>query len=115
MERSKAGELINGRYLLHKVIGRGGFGDVYQAEDTKEPTSRPIVAKLEKVVKNEDAMLLYEAKIMEYLKDIPAVPKIYAYGSENGYSYAIMDYCGIPINAIHRITGNKFDAKVKER
>lgn len=108
----QSGQLIAGRYRLHKVIGRGGFGDVYQAEDTATPQQSPLVCKLEKVSNQEDATLIYEAKIMEYLKDVPAVPKILAYGSERDYTYCVMDNCGIPISAIHRITGSRFDAKV---
>lgn len=104
--------LLADRFRLVKVIGRGGFGDVYQVEDLKVQGGKPLVAKIEKVQREEDATLLYEAKIMEYLKDIPAIPKIYAYGSERNYSYAVMDHAGITLSAIHKLTGNKFDSKV---
>lgn len=110
MERDN---LVADRFKLFKILGRGGFGDVYQCEDSQQAISKPIVAKIERVANKDDAILLYEAKIMEYLKEVPAVPNIYAYGSERGYSYAIMDNGGIPISAIQLIMNNRFDAKVR--
>lgn len=106
-------QLVADRFKLLKIIGRGGFGDVYMCEDTHGKLTQPIVTKIEKVANQDDATLVYEAKIIEYLKEIPTVPNIYSYGSERGYSYSVMDNCGIPISAIQKITNNKFDAKVR--
>lgn len=40
-----SGEVLNGRYLLHRVLSRGGFSIVYQASDLHRP-ERPIAVKV---------------------------------------------------------------------
>jgi tetratricopeptide (TPR) repeat protein/tRNA A-37 threonylcarbamoyl transferase component Bud32 len=89
--------LLKGRYRLVRQVGKGGFGAVYQAEDTelgdrhvaiKEMSQRGLapeqLATLTEAFKSE-ALLL--AKLVH-----PNLPRIYEQFSEGGRWYLVMDY-----------------------
>ncbi len=89
--------LLKGRYRLVRQVGKGGFGAVYQAEDTelgnrhvaiKEMSQRGLppeqLATLTEAFKSE-ALLL--AKLVH-----PNLPRIYEQFSEGGRWYLVMDF-----------------------
>ena len=102
-------KVVADRYRLLDLIGRGGFGDVYRAEDVKVPTSS-VVVKLEQK-SAEQGVLIYESKILDYLQGVPGVPAVYQYGSERDHAFLAMEYCGSAISSIHKVCGNRFDCK----
>ena len=100
--------LIAKRYRLQKKIGIGGFGDVYEAFDIK--TSKKLALKLEKRTAAVP-MLLYEAKILKYLRDIPGVPQIASYGFTGDFNYMGLELLGHNLERQLSLQNNKFSLK----
>ena len=93
-ENSKAviSEVFHNRYLIRSIIGKGGMGTVYLAEDLK--LKGKLWAIKEIVVQETNyQQFVDEAKILIAL-DHTYLPKIIDYypPDENGNSYLVMDY-----------------------
>ena len=94
----KKDELIRNRYLIRKIIGQGGMGCIYLAEDTR--LSGRLCA-LKEVVHDQtlDSVLHREAQkqfkqeatILAKL-DHPNLPKVSDFFSKSNRDYLIMDY-----------------------
>ena len=98
---------IANRYALQKTIGQGGFGDVYQAEDTKSGQIRAI--KMEK--RSAGDLIFFESRVLQNLKDVVGVPRIHDFGFEGDFNYMVMDYCGYSLSTLLSICGGKFSLK----
>lgn len=64
----RTGEMFNNRYMLEKIIGRGSFGQVVRALDTRENTHVAI-----KIIKNNSLYVeqaLSEVRMTSYLNSI---------------------------------------------
>jgi serine/threonine protein kinase len=71
-------QMIHGRYLIHRKVGSGGFGTVYQADDTL--LQRPVALK-EIAVTSQTATVphrspLYEARMLASYPH-PHIPHVY--------------------------------------
>lgn len=104
------GSILHGRYLLGKVLGQGGFGITYIAQDmllnvrvaVKEyfPQSQTGRVPGTKAVQwgnaeNADAgqaILLKEAQRMARIKNVPTVVHVQDIFAENNTAYLVMDY-----------------------
>jgi serine/threonine protein kinase len=92
--------LVNNRYQVLRVLGSGGFGKTFLAEDTQMPSSkRCVVKQLIPVVNNPQVYQLVqerfqqEAAILEELGDRNSqIPRLYAYFSEGGEFYLVQEY-----------------------
>lgn len=92
--------LVNNRYQVLRVLGSGGFGKTFLAEDTQMPSNkRCVVKQLIPVVNNTQVYQLVqqrfqqEAAILEELGDHnPQIPRLYAYFSEGGEFYLVQEY-----------------------
>jgi serine/threonine protein kinase, bacterial len=92
--------LLDNRYRVTSVLGSGGFGETYLAEDTKMPSNRRCVIKQLKPVADNPQMyeLLQqrfhrEAAVLETLgEESRYIPKLYANFAENGLFYLVQEW-----------------------
>lgn len=75
---------LNNRYVLIEEIGKGGFGTVYKAFD--------ILLNCYVAMKEfkTDERMVYEARIMKALRNVPYIARYKDYFEENGKSYIVM-------------------------
>jgi serine/threonine protein kinase/tetratricopeptide (TPR) repeat protein len=96
-----AGTVI-GRYHLLEVIGEGGMGEVWLAEQT-EPVHRKVALKLIKAGMNtREVIARFESERQALaLMDHPGIAKVFDAGSTpEGAPYFVMEYvAGVPITA----------------
>ncbi len=90
-----AGHLLDGRYRVKKVLGVGGMGRVYLANDTRL-ASRPVAVK-EMIVGdgiNEKKAIedfAREARVLALLSH-PGIPNLIDYFVERGRHYLVMEF-----------------------
>ena len=94
--------IFENQYRILRVIGRGGMGTVYLAEDT-EDRSRWAV-KEEWITEENRALLTSEAELMERLSH-PAFPRLRYKTQRDGFLYLVMEY----------INGRTLEDCIKER
>ena len=69
--------LVNNRYQLHRRIGSGSFGEIYNGFDNT--TNKPVAVKLEPS-KVRSPQLHIESRIYELLEGGIGIPELYYYG-----------------------------------
>ena len=98
--RSVAGQVIAGRYTLLEVLGEGGMGTVYRAEQT-QPVKRQVALKLIKIGMDSRAVLArFDAERQALaLMDHPNIARVYDGGTtEAGQPFFVMELVqGVPI------------------
>jgi serine/threonine protein kinase, bacterial len=93
-------KLLNNRYQVIQVLGSGGFGDTFLAEDVHMPSRRRCVIKqLKPVTKDPKTYQMIqqrferEAATLEFLGEgSEQIPKLYAYFSEQGQFYLVQEW-----------------------
>ncbi len=91
---------LNNRYQVIQVLGDGGFGQTFLAEDTYMPSRRCCVIKQLKPITNDPQTYQIiqqrferEAATLEYLGEHnDQIPKLYAYFLENGQFYLVQEW-----------------------
>ncbi|BAY92253.1 MULTISPECIES: serine/threonine-protein kinase [unclassified Tolypothrix] len=92
--------LLNNRYQVIQVLGAGGFGETFLAEDTHMPSRRRCVIKQLKPISNDPQTYQIiqqrferEAATLESLgKNSDQIPELYAYFSEKGQFYLVQEW-----------------------
>ena len=87
------GLMIDQRYRVEQLLGRGGMADVYRALDTRSETGggRPVALKLLRDVRAEDLRRFrIEAAALGRL-DHPGVVKLYRTGAHDGVPYLALE------------------------
>ncbi len=87
--------MLDGRYRVHKVLGQGGMGRVYLANDSRL-ANRPVAAK-EMIIGNgmqerkaiED--FAREARVLAVLSH-PGIPNLIDYFAEGNRHYLVMEF-----------------------
>ncbi|MBO3461151.1 protein kinase [Aetokthonos hydrillicola Thurmond2011] len=115
--------LLNNRYQVIQVLGSGGFGETFLAEDTYMPSRRRCVIKQLKPVTNDPQAYKIiqqrferEAATLEYLGEASdQIPTLYAYFSENGQFYLVQEWIhGLTLTEIVKINGRLSESAVRE-
>src|SRR5271156_5268293 len=90
-----AGHMLDGRYRIHKVLGVGGMGRVYMANDTRL-ANRPVACK-EMIVgdgiaeKKAVEDFAREARVLALLSH-PGIPSLIDYFVENARHYLVLEF-----------------------
>jgi serine/threonine protein kinase len=95
----KSDHILENRYRLQEILGRGGFGAVYLAEDVKLKR-RCVVKQMLIQGKSRKDIAIYqanfrrEANLLAELNDPghPNIPEIYDYFSTESGNYLVMKY-----------------------
>lgn len=107
-----AGTVLNGRYILGRVLGQGGFGITYLAKDHKTGNlvavkeyfpdtfaartyEKTVYAYTEQRMENflyGKKCFLNEAKTLAEFIGNPNIVRVYSYFEENNTAYFVMDY-----------------------
>jgi serine/threonine protein kinase len=94
----ESGTILRERYRLTNIVGQGGMGNVYRAEDLRLPGRlcaikevRPDPMATAEGREQAREQFLKEASILARL-DHPNLPKVSDYFSEGGNEYLVMDY-----------------------
>jgi serine/threonine protein kinase len=94
----KNGDILRNRYRIQRIIGQGGMGCIYLADDLRLEGRLCAVKEVEhdhgvspNLIKEARDQFLREATILARL-DHPNVPKVSDYFSLSGIDYLVMDY-----------------------
>ncbi len=94
----KSGEILRGRYRVVRIIGQGGMGSIYLAEDTRLEGRQCALKEVEHdrslppdLVRETREQFLREATVLARL-DHPNLPKVSDFFSIETRDYLVMDY-----------------------
>ncbi len=86
-----AGTLIQGRYVIEELLGRGGFGAVYLVRDQQETTRFVALKELHEQNESERDRLWAECAILERLCH-PSLPAVYGVFEQDQRVCMLMEY-----------------------
>jgi serine/threonine-protein kinase len=94
----KPDTILRKRYKLTNIVGHGGMGNVYRAEDMRLPGRLCAIKEIQpdsndtpEVWAQAQQQFLKEASILAQL-DHPNLPKVSDFFAEDGRDYLVMDY-----------------------
>jgi serine/threonine-protein kinase len=94
----KPGEILRNRYRISRIIGQGGMGSIYLADDLRLEGRQCALKEVEhdrslpnELVKQAREQFLREATVLARL-DHPNLPKVSDFFSSGGRDYLVMDF-----------------------
>lgn len=98
VQRLPDGTILRSRYRLNNIVGHGGMGNVYLAEDLRLPGRlcaikeiKPDTGAAPEQLKQEQEQFLREASLLAQL-DHPNLPKVSDFFAAGQRDYLVMDY-----------------------
>ncbi|MBX2862810.1 MAG: CHASE2 domain-containing protein [Leptolyngbyaceae cyanobacterium MAG.088] len=92
------GTLLSDRYRISKILGAGGFGDTYLAQDMQRPGNPVCVVKQLKIVSDNpkahhlaQRLFASEAATLERLGEHDQIPRLLAYFEANYSFYLVQE------------------------
>ncbi|VXD21833.1 Serine/Threonine protein kinase with WD40 repeats [Planktothrix serta PCC 8927] len=114
-------DLLRGRFRMIKLLGQGGFGRTYLAEDIDKLNEKCVVKQFVPMMQGtaglQKALELFEreARQLQQLGQHPQIPALSAYFSENNQLYLIQQYIeGETLDKILQKQGVWTEQQVKE-
>lgn len=106
-EQEMFGKKLMGRYTIRKVLGSGGFGETYIAEDTQRPGNPACVVKQLRPNSNNPKLFQLarrlfqqEAETLEKLGKHEQIPQLLAYFEEDQEFYLVQEFIpGQPLSS----------------
>jgi serine/threonine protein kinase len=89
--------LNRGRFVLTRPLGSGGFGEIYECEDTR--THQLVAVKFESC-HAKCPRLIYESKLYTLLQDCIGVPRLLWFGIECGQNAMAMSLLGKSLHVL---------------
>uniref|UniRef100_A0AC34F546 Protein kinase domain-containing protein n=1 Tax=Panagrolaimus sp. ES5 TaxID=591445 RepID=A0AC34F546_9BILA len=93
------GQILNGKFRIDKIIGSGGFGQIYSASD--EVTRLAVAIKVVPA-DHEPGRMILEQKVLILLRGTQHAPHLIASGSFNGLMYIVMEMLGKNLGELRR-------------
>ncbi|MEA5463055.1 protein kinase domain-containing protein [Leptothoe sp. PORK10 BA2] len=97
-ESEMIGTVLSDRYQISKILGSGGFGDTYLAQDTQRPGNPICVVKQLKIVSDNprahqlaQRLFASEASTLERLGEHDQIPRLLAYFEANYSFYLVQE------------------------
>ncbi len=97
-ESEMIGTVLSDRYRISKILGAGGFGDTYLAQDTQRPGNPICVVKQLKIISDNprahqlaQRLFASEASTLERLGEHDQIPRLLAYFEVNYSFYLVQE------------------------
>lgn len=89
--------LLHNRYIVRRVLGRGGFAIVYEALDTRVSNRRVAIKKVSNLSPDEQQTIITEVEVLAgNASRFGFVPSIYDILRETKHTYIVMEYISGP-------------------
>ncbi|KAI5172856.1 casein kinase 1 [Nematocida sp. LUAm3] len=96
-------------YLLNEKIGQGSFGIVYEGKHIR--SMKKVAIKVETYADSKFSQLENEYHTYELLRGLPGFPRVYYFGSCQGYKFLVMEYLGMSLEDMLAIRNRRFCVK----
>ncbi len=103
------GSIIQNRYMIDSLLGKGGFGVVYLVHDTRVEGNQFALKEVVEPKKKERTHFLFEGKLLQRLDSI-ALPRVYRAFEDEARArvYLLMDYIEGPnLNRLRQLQREK--------
>jgi len=99
---------VSSRFRLKSVLGSGGFGTIYCAEDVTNGEEVAVKVQTDSAVPD---VILTECAVYRVLAGAPGFPRVYEAGIDNGRHFIAMEELGKSISQLFSQCSHRFSMK----